>query len=132
MSLTNTSEDVVCGLDVDTVVRAYLTCAAWASTVGEDDTPCDDLGLDFSLDALERAENDVRVFLGVCKLRGIDLETCGLDAKQVGHDLWLTRNGHGAGFWDRGLGATGEALSALARDMGMCDVYVGDEELELA
>lgn len=20
---------------------------------------------------------------------------------QAGHDLWLTRNGHGAGFWDR-------------------------------
>jgi hypothetical protein len=24
-----------------------------------------------------------------------------LDAKQLGHDLWLTRNGHGTGFWDR-------------------------------
>lgn len=33
------------------------------------------------------------------------------DATQAGHDFWLTRNGHGAGFWDRGLGHIGEALS---------------------
>lgn len=25
------------------------------------------------------------------------------DMGQLGHDLWLTRNGHGAGFWDRSL-----------------------------
>lgn len=24
-----------------------------------------------------------------------------LNPAQVGHDLWLTRNGHGVGFWDR-------------------------------
>lgn len=24
-----------------------------------------------------------------------------LDPEQLGHDLWLTRNGHGTGFWDR-------------------------------
>ena len=26
------------------------------------------------------------------------------DEAQAGHDFWLTRNGHGVGFWDRGLG----------------------------
>jgi len=25
------------------------------------------------------------------------------DVGQLGHDLWLTRNGHGTGFWDRSL-----------------------------
>lgn len=25
----------------------------------------------------------------------------GYDAAQAGHDFWLTRNGHGTGFWDR-------------------------------
>lgn len=24
-----------------------------------------------------------------------------IDWRQAGHDLWLTRNGHGTGFWDR-------------------------------
>jgi hypothetical protein len=32
-------------------------------------------------------------------------------AEQAGIDLWLTRNGHGAGFWDRGLGDIGQTLS---------------------
>lgn len=25
----------------------------------------------------------------------------GIDWARVGHDFWLTRNGHGCGFWDR-------------------------------
>ena len=49
---------------------------------------------------------------------------------QVGHDLWLTRNGHGAGFWDRsddayGEGPNGEQLkiifTAMAKAMGPHD-----------
>lgn len=38
-----------------------------------------------------------------------DLE--GIDPEQAGHDFWLTRNGHGTGFWDRGLGEQGERLT---------------------
>jgi len=30
---------------------------------------------------------------------------------QAGIDFWFTRNGHGVGFWDRGLGKIGEDLS---------------------
>jgi len=39
-------------------------------------------------------------------------------AEQFGHDLLLTRSGHGAGFWDRGLGDLGDRLSAAARVYG--------------
>lgn len=46
-------------------------------------------------------------------------EERGYDAERAGHDFWLTRNGHGAGFWDRDeLGLTGddaEAVNALYR-----------------
>ena len=48
-------------------------------------------------------------------------------AEQAGHDFWLTRNGHGAGFWDRGLGDRGDRLSAMARPYGEVDLYVGDD-----
>lgn len=38
---------------------------------------------------------------------------------QAGHDFWLTRNGHGAGFWDRGLpDDIGDALTQAAKDCG--------------
>lgn len=46
---------------------------------------------------------------------------------QMGHDLWLTRNGHGAGFWDRGLGELGDALSEIARGMGEVHLILGDD-----
>lgn len=34
---------------------------------------------------------------------------------QCGHDLILTANGHGVGFWDRGLGELGNRLTANAK-----------------
>lgn len=53
----------------------------------------------------------------------------------AGHDLWLTRNGHGAGFWDRGLGALGERLSEAAKGYGSADdhtPYVIDRDNAIA
>lgn len=45
----------------------------------------------------------------------------------VGDDFWLTRNGHGSGFWDRGLGAVGDELTAAAKAHGSADVYLGED-----
>lgn len=46
-----------------------------------------------------------------------DLMACGLDAEQCGHDFALTRNRHGAGFWDRKHRGTAEdtALDRLTK-----------------
>lgn len=47
----------------------------------------------------------------------------------AGHDFWLTRNHHGAGFWDRGFPpALGQALTSQAHLYGECDIYVGDDD----
>lgn len=48
---------------------------------------------------------------------------------QAGHDFWLTRNGHGCGFWDRGLGVIGAQLSVAAEAYGSVGLYVGDDNL---
>lgn len=45
----------------------------------------------------------------------------------AGHDFWLTRNGHGAGFWDRGIGDVGDALADSARAYGEAYVETGDD-----
>ena len=42
-----------------------------------------------------------------------DGESVDYDATQAGRDFWFTRNGHGVGFWDRGLGQVGDDLSEL-------------------
>lgn len=43
---------------------------------------------------------------------------------QFGHDMTLTRNRHGAGYWDRGLGELGEVLSDWARCLGSLNSWV--------
>ena len=42
----------------------------------------------------------------------------------AGHDLALTRNRHGAGFWDRGLGDVGDELTDLAESEGESYVWL--------
>lgn len=49
-----------------------------------------------------------------------------IDWPQVGHDLILTRNCHGAGFWDRGYGDDGETLTEAAQTLGEDDLYPDD------
>lgn len=34
------------------------------------------------------------------------------DETRGGHDFWFTRNGHGVGYWDKGLGEAGDILSS--------------------
>lgn len=45
----------------------------------------------------------------------------------AGHDFFLTRNGHGSGFWDSDLGETGEVLTQAAENMGDFTLYLGDD-----
>lgn len=56
--------------------------------------------------------------------------------KRMGVDFWLTRNHHGAGFWDRDElnsvvhGSTitlGDCLSTVAQRFGNVDLYLGDD-----
>jgi hypothetical protein len=49
--------------------------------------------------------------------------------EQAGHDLWLTSNGHGAGYWDRGLGDIGDKLTKAAKENGSVDLYLSDDGL---
>jgi hypothetical protein len=114
---------------------SYLACAAWATPHRNEDTGevLDD-GMERFEWAPESSETAVRLIAGFyldnCELceaaigRQIGPSGGRGDAErytwgQLGHDLWLTRNGHGAGFWDSGLpDGLGERLSAVARKMG--------------
>jgi hypothetical protein len=61
----------------------------------------------------------------VCPARETDV------AGYAAHDFWLTRNGHGAGFWEtwewpKGMGKT---LDETAKGFGTFDLYLGDDGL---
>ena len=40
---------------------------------------------------------------------------------RFGHDLYLTRERHGAGYWDRGLGELGDYLTDIAHAYGAAE-----------
>ena len=48
----------------------------------------------------------------------------------AGHDFWLSRNGHGCGYWDGDWpNGIAEGLDRLAHEFGSSDVYIGDDGL---
>lgn len=50
------------------------------------------------------------------------------DMSYHGHDLALTQNHHGVGFWDRGYPqALGDALTEAAHAQGSAEAFVSDE-----
>ena len=52
------------------------------------------------------------------------------DLEYVGHDLWLTTCGHGAGFWDGDwLLPIATQLSEWCSKHGNIELYVGDDRL---
>ena len=109
--------------DIDTVLRHYLIAAIWSSG---NDGEFDDLTPDeVDAESATTARGEIVDFLAVCKTNKVNL-TAWTD-EQLGHDFWLTRCGHGAGFWDRGQGKDGKDAADWARVAGSRDIYLGDD-----
>lgn len=108
-------------VDIPAMLAGYLECALWSSTA-EDGVPLDAdfFETDFTPESQAAAREDCFDFVAQCAAQGLGFS--GLESSAIGHDLWLTRNHHGAGFWDRGLGALGDRLTSIANDMGSRDV----------
>ena len=110
-------------------IHAYKVCAVWAS-VDEDGEVLDGEfdASDFTPEAQSRAREDcldfARANVGLIE-QAIQDHDYSYD--QAGHDFWLTRNGHGAGFWDRGLGEIGTALTDKSKPYGECNVMQSDD-----
>ncbi len=105
------------------VVRGFLACAIWADLRDENGNELDESYSveDFSPEAKNTAEAICAGFITDCAMRDVD-DSDWTDAS-LGHDLWLTIHGHGAGFWDRGRDA-GEALTQIAQTHRAMSPYV--------
>lgn len=106
---------------LDDFVAAYLEAALWSS-IDDDGKPLDNRfgNDDFSQDSVKKATEDAADFI---KANEKDLRETDTSWGQHGHDFWLTRNHHGAGFWDRGYGAVGNRLSEAAHVYGEAYIY---------
>ena len=128
-------------MNIEEILHHYLVCALW-STPGYMEKEEDDLeALDEKYDVEDVAESfrsksasDIEALLGLLNSAGIELN----DESQFGHDFWLTRNGHGAGFWDGDWDTEedpelGEKITAIVKaNFGTVDLYISNEKVEAA
>jgi len=113
--------------EIDEFVIAYATSALWSSSDADGEPLDKDHGVD------DIAPEAMAIMVADCKafreLAG-DL-LVGLDESQCGHDFWLTRNGHGCGFWDRGLGELGDKLTKICKEFGEAYPYADEGKIYL-
>ncbi len=113
---------------------AYIAAALWSSFDDEGDP------LDSNYDESDIAPETLAKMKADCREFFIANETAILcdngptgrdgssQVEMAGHDFWLTRCGHGAGFWDGNWPEPhATTLTAAARAFGGADLYVGDD-----
>lgn len=123
---------------LDAFTTAYITAALWSST--------DDNGepLDYGRDWTDLAPETLRAMTEDCakfqrwhaglitdEYRKNDRSGFGFSVEEsAGHDFWLTRAGHGCGFWDGDWKQpAGDVLTHASQLFGNVDLYVGDDGL---
>lgn len=114
---------------LDEFTRQYIETALWSSNDESDESggqPLDkNYGVDdISADTLQSMIDDCTAFQ---KDHGELIDEHG-ERSTAGHDFWLTRNGHGAGFWDGDWpDDVGETLTSISELFGEFHLYVGDD-----
>lgn len=120
-------------------VASCIGTALWSS-FGDDGDPLDrhhDIS-DLAAEARARLEADCHAFydanhrhihgLGAPLARDFEGPIHDREAAMAGHDFWLTRCGHGAGFWDGDWPEPHAGrLDLAARAFRNIDLYVGDD-----
>lgn len=117
----------------DDIIDQYLETAAWAETDNSDDSGGDPLDANYSIDDFtQAARNQARVELNQFEeemdrvLDALGDAQFDLDTSSWPHDFWLSRNGHGSGFFDKPerYGDAADALQVVAQRQGSRDVSV--------
>jgi len=101
--------------DIADMLTGYVECALWSS-LDDADEPLDSNYSDADLapETLKAMREDCAKFArenAADALAYVQQRSW----SHFGHDYWLTRNGHGCGFWDRGMGELGDRLYKASR-----------------
>lgn len=80
---------------LDDFTRAYIEAMLWSSTDDKDEP------YDNNYDASDFTNEAIADIVEECAwFQQEYAEHIGTRWKEAGHDFWLTREGHGCGFWD--------------------------------
>lgn len=118
--------------DLNSFARCYVEALYFTDAGPHDEIPAD----------AELSEQAIAIIAADCarfeELMGevIDSAECKRGSgeysqrEQAAHDFWLTRNRHGAGFWDGDWSEPhAQKLDEAAKAFGECWPYVGDDGL---
>lgn len=119
-------------LDEAAFIRGYTTCMLWAENDQSEESGGEPLDSNYSIDdipAEDRLEiaRDCIAFIGSARALLEDaVSRDGYTSDRAGRDFWLTRQGHGAGYWDRdeldektpGVESLGDRLTEASKNFG--------------
>lgn len=119
---------------INQILQGYVECALWLET-DDNDRP---LNENYSKGDLPR-ETKNRMRADCAQFYELNMDLCDLwfarrTPEYTGHDFWLSRNGHGSGFWDRFMVSAGDSeewealgrrLQAAAERFGEAHLYIG-------
>jgi len=124
---------------MDEFTRGFLETALWSSTDNSDDSGGEPLDKNYSIDDIapesvaglsadcRRFQHENAADLKAAYEHGIRNSDAG-DEFSAGHDFWLTRCGHGAGFWDGDYPEPqATRLTKASEKFGNVDLYIGDD-----
>lgn len=118
-------------------VWSAVECLLWSSTLLECEqdpnhdyfiAECenwDSVDSPVSTDSVASLQNELEQFFELCE---DTLIASKLSPEQIGYDFILTRNGHGTGFWDRGLGEIGDTLTKWSQTFGSVESLYIDSQ----
>lgn len=114
---------------LDEFTRAYIACALWSTNDESDESGGVPIDNNYGPEHLH-PETLARMVTDCAEFQAnheSDIVGC---EEHAGHDFWLTRNNHGAGFWDGDWEEdAGERLDKACEGYGTCDLYIGDDGL---
>ncbi len=122
--------------NLEAFLGAYMVAALFTCT-GANDESSDASFLDLNYHVTDIDQDSVTVMRKECEAfyaanTALLDEACdrtGYGAESAGHDFWLTRNGHGVGFWDRielAHDGLGDKLTEACKTCPEVSLYMGD------
>ena len=112
--------------DIDEAVRVFFETLLWSETDGSTPEGGDPLDENYTLDDVAaKSVAGVRADLEAFLEQARTILEAEPERGHWPHDFCLTCNRHGAGFWD-GDYERGDELTALCREFGEYNAYVGD------